>query len=307
MGIMGGDKSVETQFFTYIDVTFTMSGTTDNGLSFGASIDLDESDGANQTAAQAAANNPAQGASNAFNAASQGGETIFISGDFGRITMGDTDGAFDWAMAEVPNGPGSISDAETGHAGFNGNSGLDGTYDGQILSYTYSVGAFGVALSAEVDDTVGAAGGDAVLGLGLKYAADLGGATLNLGLGYQTASTAAGVETNITGLSVDTTVSDIALGLNYSLRERSNAANDIEHIGIGAAYTMDAISFGVNYGRYENVGHVAGADNSGVGVSVGYALGGGASLLLGYGASENTVAGISTSSDAWSLGVKMSF
>ncbi len=30
------------QFFTDIDVTFTMSGETDNGLTFGASVDLDE-------------------------------------------------------------------------------------------------------------------------------------------------------------------------------------------------------------------------------------------------------------------------
>ncbi|MEO1580050.1 MAG: porin, partial [Pseudomonadota bacterium] len=39
------DDDTETQFHTDIDVTFTMSGETDGGLTFGASIDLDESDG----------------------------------------------------------------------------------------------------------------------------------------------------------------------------------------------------------------------------------------------------------------------
>ena len=92
-----------------------MSGETDNGLTFGATVDLDEN-------------------GRAFAAATQGGETIFISGNFGTLTMGDTDGAFDWAMSEVPVGSGSLNDASTAHAGFNGNGGFDGTYDGQIAA-----------------------------------------------------------------------------------------------------------------------------------------------------------------------------
>jgi hypothetical protein len=55
-----------------IDITFTMSGTADNGTTFGAAIDLDE------------------------NAAGVGlndaGVAIFISGDLGTLTLGDTDG-----------------------------------------------------------------------------------------------------------------------------------------------------------------------------------------------------------------------
>ncbi|WP_298262238.1 porin, partial [uncultured Litoreibacter sp.] len=38
----GGAVGSDMQFFTDIDVTFTMSGETDNGLTFGASVDLDE-------------------------------------------------------------------------------------------------------------------------------------------------------------------------------------------------------------------------------------------------------------------------
>jgi outer membrane protein OmpU len=65
-----------------IDITFTMSGTADNGLTFGAAIDLDEATVANVDN-------------------DDGGVAIFISGDFGTLTMGDTDGALDWAMTEV--------------------------------------------------------------------------------------------------------------------------------------------------------------------------------------------------------------
>ena len=108
------DTNGETSFFTDLDVTFTMSGETDGGLTFGASIDLDES-----------------GNGQPFESAgTQGGETIFLSGAFGTLTAGDTDGALDWALTEVAFNSGSLSDDETVHAGFNGNNGLDGLYDG---------------------------------------------------------------------------------------------------------------------------------------------------------------------------------
>ena len=43
MGIFNpSTEDAETQFFTDLDVTFTMSGEADNGLVFGATIDLDE-------------------------------------------------------------------------------------------------------------------------------------------------------------------------------------------------------------------------------------------------------------------------
>ncbi|RMH39212.1 MAG: porin, partial [Alphaproteobacteria bacterium] len=39
MGVIGG-TGMDAQFHTDIDATFSMSGTTDNGLTFGASVDL---------------------------------------------------------------------------------------------------------------------------------------------------------------------------------------------------------------------------------------------------------------------------
>ena len=95
----------EYELHTDIDVTFTMSGQTDTGLTFGASIDLDESDGSDN-----------EGASAAFDGRTQGGEEIWVSGPFGTLTMGDTDGALDWALQDIGIG-GTLGDLHTTHLG----------------------------------------------------------------------------------------------------------------------------------------------------------------------------------------------
>ena len=297
MGITGGDRIVgnipannapvlsaanNAQFHQDIEVNFTLSGATDNGLTFGASIQLDEAGWSDST--------------------DDGSTSVFISGNFGTLTMGDTDGGFDWGMGEVPTGSGSIADNETGHAGFNGNSGLDGTYDGQVLRYDHSVGGLGFAVSIEIDDADGA-NNDPVIGLGLRYSV----ANINLGLGYQS-TTVGGFDREVVGISAGTTVGGIAVGLNYSSQSRDNWTFDQDHVGIGASYSMDAITIGVNYGQYDNFGGDAVAERSGFGLSAGYDLGGGASILLGYGSSEYvSTGGATTDVDNWSLGLSMSF
>ena len=216
MGMVGGNGG-ETEFHQDIDVSFSMSGETDGGLSFSAGVDLDEWPGA--------------GTPN-----DDGGVAINISGGFGSLTMGDTDGALDWALTEggnVKNG-GSIADNETDHAGYRG-SYLDGNEDGQILRYDNTIGSMGIAASIEMDhdgnDALAAAfeasaagtlavrntfvpndagtvataaatatvatvgnvaalteSGDSSMALGVKYNMDLAGGNLAMGLGYQTAA-----------------------------------------------------------------------------------------------------------------------
>ncbi|MEO1452659.1 MAG: porin [Pseudomonadota bacterium] len=293
------DDDTETQLHTDIDVTFTMSGETDTGLTFGASIDLDESDG-----------DP----SGAFADSTQGGETLFISGSFGTLTMGDTDGALDRAMSEAIFG-GSIKD-ENEHAGYNGNNGLDGEfYDGQIARYDYSFGDVALAISAELDDT---GTGDPVIGLGISYDVDLGGVDLGLGLGYQTVSGATlnpddpaptpDVDADLIGLSIDAgfaggfsaaasfIVGDVSAG--------GAALPDPEHIGLAVGYSMDALTIGLNWGEYSD--WVLGeGDSSGVGLVVGYDLGGGAEAQFGIANSDPNDG--TADSTVWSLGLAMSF
>lgn len=163
IGILGGAAYGDvTQFHTDIDVTFTMTGEADNGLTFGAAVDLDEN--------------------GAFGNTTQGGETYFVAYGGARLDMGDVDGAFDAAMTEVNVAAGSIDDSETAHVGFNGNAGLDGNYDGQIATFSYAASGFTGYLSTEIDD---AGAFDPVWGVGFKYTGDLGGTALTVGLGYQ--------------------------------------------------------------------------------------------------------------------------
>lgn len=276
IGVVGGD-GVETQFHTDIDATFTMSGETDGGLAFGASIDLDESDG-----------DP----SPAFDADTQGGETIFISGAFGTLTMGDTDGAFDWALTEAIIGSAIQDDHE--HAGYNGNAGLDGDYDGQVARYDYSFGDFAVAISGEIDDT---GAGDEILGIGVKYSADLGGVDLAFGAGYQTGGPQ---DTDIAGASISASFGGgFQAIVNYSDLDGTDG-ND-SHMGIALGYTMDALTVAVNYGQFDLT---AGGETDGYGLVVNYDLGGGAKLQAGYGSSDVGGAG---STDTYSFGLAMSF
>lgn len=285
IGIDGG-TGMETQLHTDIDVNFTGSGETDSGLTFGFSIDLDESigDANNQGGLESQATR---------DDSKQGGETIFISGNFGTLTWGDTDGAFDWAMTEVNIG-GSINDAETSHAGFNGNAGLDGDYDGQIVRYDYSFGDFSVGGSVEMDDTFGTTN-DPIFGLGAKFSTSLASLDLGVGLGYQTDGT-----TDIFGLSMDTTFSNgLMARLNYSDLDGMDGYDD--HMAIGLGYATGPITVGFNYGVYNLVG---GGDESGYGLAADYDLGGGAEIQFGYGYSDF---GGGVDADLFSLGVAMSF
>ncbi|MEM9318108.1 MAG: porin [Pseudomonadota bacterium] len=303
MGIAGGDRYAvsDAQFWQDIDVTFTMSGETDNGLTFGASVDLDEAqdtcdlDGADDTI------NTADDATSCGNAAlddpfDDGGVAVFISGDFGRLTLGDTDGALDRVMqdAVTAGGPGTIADDESEHAGYLG-AFSDGVFDGQILAYEYSFGDFLFVVSHEQD--VG--GGDGTNAIGVRYSTSFGAADITAGLGFLSADDG-GDNRDIVGLSVLAELDSGFSGvIGYSDWTGIGATDtDDNHTYIGLGYSIDAISVHVNYGEFDS-----GA--SGYGFAAAYDLGGGASIHFGYGAGEasSTAATI----DSYSFGLAMSF
>jgi len=310
MGIYGGTDT-ETQFFQDIDVTFTMSGETDGGLTFGASVDLDEAQD-DCAAVGTPTGSPVTEVdcnNDAFDDVSEdGGVAIFISGNFGTVTMGDTDGALDWALTDAGNigDPGSIADDETGHDGYLG-SWLDGSYDGQIVRYDNTFGDFGVAISVEMEDTYDNER-DTGYAIGFSYATDLGGADLALGLGYQVADGATvGGETtteqvDVIALGATATLdSGFTGGFTYSNFSADEMDDDINHVGIGLGYAVDAFSVHANWGQFDSDSF----DDpvSGWGLAAGYDLGGGASILAGYGSSDDG----DETTDTWSLGLSMSF
>ncbi len=279
MGISGGTGGT-TQFHQDIEVTFSMSGETDNGLTFGASVQLDEG-----------------GTTGAgTDVTDDDGYAVYIRGDFGNLTMGDTDGGFDWAMTEVNIG-GSIRDNETTHGGFNGNAGFDGDFDGQVVRYDHSVGDFSFAVSVEADET---GVGDPIFGVGVKFNTDLGGTALGVGLGYQSNGTS-----DVIGLSLDATMDNgLQARFNYASGDSDASGVSEERFAIGLGYSMDAITVGLNYGRAEE----GASTQDGFGLAANYDLGGGAVVQFGYGSTNSCgVYANCAVGDTWSLGVAMSF
>lgn len=284
MGIVGGDRyGDQTQFWTHVDVTFTLSGETDGGISFGASVDLDEAgdaiDGDDGT----------------------DGVAVFISGDFGTLTMGDTDGAYDFAMIEINrNGAGSIDDTETAHAGFDGNSGLDGDYDGQILRYDYSFDSFSFAVSVELDD----GSDETIYAVGATYNYGFAGGSVLIGAGYQEDS---GSGATVAGISASVALdSGLTATVNYAEGDMDNGGLDETYVGLGVAYTFDDITVSANYGMREE--DVSGDEDTGFAIAAQYDLGGGLSAHAAYNMSDDGGANTPTSPDnSFTVGLAMSF
>ena len=298
MGIWS-DKDGDVQFWQDVEVKFTMSGTTDGGLEFGAVIDLDEGNVAIDS-----------GDCALICSNDDSGTTVYISGAFGKLTMGDTDGALDWAVQDSGSLT-SIADDHTTHNFYFAANGFDGAGDGQVARYENTFGAFGVAISAEqADEGRGlAASGDDIWGLGLKYTADLGGTAVNLGLGYQSGhgtnpiTGTVNANGDVIGLSVG---AELAGGFSATLGYLSYdydlaAETDWNHVGLGLTYTTGALSLHANAGKFDPD---VGASDTTYGVAVNYDLGGGAVVQAGWGSDVSAAAG---DQDQWSIGLGMSF
>ena len=297
------EENDDTQFFTDLDVTFTMTGEADNGLTFGATIDLDEA---------ADYNNPGR----FERPGDQGGENMFVSYGGATLTMGDTDGALDARVPEMALAGGSLADDETIHLGFNHSDGfdfdtggvglsLDGFGDGQIARFDYAYQGFTFSLSgeqvangADVDDF-----GNTIWGLGVSWSGAVSTVDLTVGLGYQTLEDAADITTVAATAGFG---GGFSAGLTYTKAnvEEEFFADDIEHWGIGFGYEMNAVAVGLNYGEYD-----AGdsGETSGFGLAASYDLGGGLEARLGYGYSDFDIGGIDDDYDTWSLGLRMNF
>lgn len=324
LGVFDGGDDSELQFHTDIDVTFTMTAETDTGLSFGASIDLDESD-TDSTLERTTVNDEGDdaedievGGSPAFDNDTQGGESVFVSGPFGLLTMGDTDGAFDFALSEAIVGSTLNDDLE--HNGYSGNSGLDGTYDGQIARYEYTFADFAIAVSGEIDDEDD---GDPVLGIGATYSTQFGQfqgepITIGFGVGYQTVDNIDvdfdddddnEENADIYGISADISAAGFEVILNYSDGDDKDGA--FEHFGVAVGYTFDAWTVGANYGRFDfgdEENDEIDNDGDGYGFVVNYDLGGGAEAQFGYGNSDGVDAeGDDQDDDQYSLGIAIAF
>ena len=257
-------------FYQDVEVKFNMSGTTDGGLEFGAVIDLDETNVATND---------------------DSGTSVWVSGAFGKLTMGDTDGAIDWALADMDGDMTSITDDHSTHNAWFGGTAFDGAGDGQIVRYENTFGDVAFAISAEQGDNgIGVA--DDIFGIAVKYTADLGGTDVALGLGYQDA----GALGKAIGVSAAATAANGVGGkIAYIDYEMFAGAVDASHLGLEVSYKSGPLGVAVNYGEVE----FAGVSVDSWGAVANYDLGGGAKVMGGYGKDD--------AGDTWSLGLGLSF
>lgn len=317
MGIAGGSidgaADVNTTFFTSVDVRFAMSGTADNGLTFGAIIDLED-----------ALDTAVAGRDTTDQAGEFADYTVFISGEFGTLTLGDTDGAIDWAMDDAGNigNPGTLADDETSHAGYNGFGGeLDSNnlYNGQNLRYDYTVGDFGIAMSVQVDDNP-ATDGDPAWQIAGTYGFAFTGGSVDLGLGYGDVSDTDSATPGSQGVSIWAVSAAMFLdnglsaGVTYTdISDDGFFGDDGNHLGIGVGYEFGPWGFHANWGEYDWDANATVEDSDGYGLAVAYDFGGGLSAHLGYGSSDigafnaTPVADRRVDDSTWSFGLAMSF
>ncbi|MBF9032942.1 porin [Rhodobacterales bacterium HKCCE2091] len=286
MGIVSGlYADLPVQFWNDVDLRFRLTGMTDNGLEFGAQVDLDE-------------------AGNLGRDLDNQGTHVYISGAFGTLTLGDTDGALDFVMqdANTAHDPGSIADDHTSHAGYLGSYG-DGAFDNQVLRYDYSMSGFTFAISYEQAGVAAtgivpvAVASDGTWALGLGYEASWSNVDFTFGLGYQSIDVVT-FDVNMIGVSVLAEFSNgLAVVVGYTdIENGAGAGVDDSHTYVGVGYSTGPITLHANYGEFDS-----GA--SGYGVAAGYDLGGGLSILAGYGYSDFGA----TDADSFSFGLSMAF
>ena len=243
-------------------ISFAGSGTTDGGLTYGFSARADHSN------------------------TSTGGSQ-YISGAFGKISMGDLNGGDEQLV-------GNLSGVGSSGAGSHQEFG----YQSSSHNIGYSVSMAGVSFAATTDLVRGA---DATAtgsnsAMGLKWSGDMGGATVGIALG--TSKIGAVTEDSMSasvsmgGLSimavshsndngpVGTDVDEVegTTTVTYALGSTGAANLDTDTTGLSISYAMDAMSV-TAYTRTESTSGVADKDYSGVGFT--YNMGG-ATLKAGF-------------------------
>jgi len=234
-----------------VRVAFGLSGETDSGLEFGASIRADN----------AAAGNSGTGGSQ------------YLSGSFGKISMGDLNGA-DEDMV------GDISAMSFGGLGSN----QEHSYQSSSHNLAYSTSMAGISFGVSTD-----AGGGSSTAMGLKWSGDLGGGTVTVGLGQS--SVGGNTETSIsaslgmggfTGKILSSTNDNgpVVAGAgekaatattSYVAAVAENKTPDTETMGFSLSYNIDALTI-TAYNKGMTTTGTTDKKYSGVGVS--YDLGG---------------------------------
>ena len=242
-----------------VRVSFAMSGETDSGMAFGASM---RADGAGK-------------------AATSGGNahgSAHISGAFGKIKAGDLGGADKDAAGHVSG---------VGLSGLGTNEEITYQAGGHNLGYEFSTNGitFGYSQNTAVQTGSNSA-------MGLKWSGDLGGTTVTVGIGTSKVGTSTqntvSAAVSMGGLTVKALSSTndngpvvaavtgraktgITAATSYRAAVAEDATPDTDHTAMSISYAMDAMSV-TAFTRTEATAGTADKDYSGFGFA--YDMGG---------------------------------
>ncbi len=308
MGVIDNFGADNTGFTSRARVEFTLSGETDSGLSFGASFRADNAVGANSGTAG----------------------SVFMSGAFGKLSMGDVDGAAQMAVGHV-DGVGLTGLGDLNENIFLGAGGLSGyiadNYSGDpefvmtgdpTALYEYSAGAVSVYASLTNPSFVpdGDVSGDAYA-LGAAYTVS----NYKFSLGYEKVDMDFGFaeayyDHVIAG--ADGTFGAVVLKARYGKGNASNTGgpfSDYEQWGLSATYTAGALSltgFVTNKSDVFANSDVVRFERDAYGIGASYDLGGGAKVVGGYVSRDDSgTSSVGTGTEgrqnAFDLGVSFAF
>ncbi len=312
----GDDK---TTFTSRARVTFTMTGSTDTGLEFGASFRAD----------------------NAGGAASGTAGSVYVSGAFGKLSMGDVDGAAQMAVGHV-DGVGLTGLGDLNESAYLGAGGLrfstllfpgipDPLVPGSSVAvtgdptalYEYSTGALSLYASVTkpaytVTTGIGTYEGLAYA-LGAAYSLD----GYKFSIGYEKVDferlppgAPDAYSADHVTLGADATFGAVTVKARYgkaNIDDRTPAAAlyDFDQWALSATYKQDALSVTGFVSNKHFTDGITGAniiEIDGIGLGAAYDLGGGASVKGGIVQKEVTTGVAPSVKDtAFDLGLSFSF
>ncbi|MFO1141404.1 MAG: porin [Amaricoccus sp.] len=213
-----------------------MTGTTDSGITFGGSIRADN----------------APGGEGGTDGQTEG--EVFVSGGWGTLTYGDTNGADEQWVGDVPGDFSLTGLGEFDETPFVSNGGGYGNSDSiqfannpfarPTVRYDFDIAGFGFSVSSNRDLT------DIVVGTG--YSADFGGGNFSIGAGYDKFDSFASTEQ---GQIETVTVIDAATGLPTTIdvpgATVTNIINSGEQWSVGLKGTYQTFAFGATWSKID--------------------------------------------------------
>ena len=290
MGIISPFGGGDTAFTSRARVKFSMSGETDGGLAFGASFR----------------------AHNAGDAANGESGEVYISGAFGKLSMGDNDSAAQATVGQV-DGVGLTGLGDLNEIAYIG----DGS---PSALYTHAVGGMSFALSlGQLDngnDEMSVAAAYSMDGYKFSIGYEEGFSVVETGLAFGIVPWDTFNMTSQVTLGADATFGAITVKARYATADGTEAVwNDAttrDQIALSATYTMDALSLTAFVAQSDLSGDPSeGEETDRYGIGASYDLGGGASVVGGYSSIDGTTCDgffcDSWSDSAFDLGLSFSF